>query len=85
MPIVMEKLVDGNRGEIMREVHDMFVYHSPNPEQLKNMTQIRDALENAFNTILEYAPPSADRSAALRKLREARMDANSSIVHNGKY
>lgn len=45
----------------------------------------RAALAKAVLAIIDNAPPSPDRSAAIRKLREARMDANSAITHNGKY
>ena len=43
------------------------------------------ALGNAVKAIVAGAPPSPDRSAAIRKCREARMDANSAITHAGKY
>jgi hypothetical protein len=34
--------------------------------------------------IIETVPPSPDRSVAIRKLREARMDCNSAITFDGK-
>lgn len=46
---------------------------------------VRSALGNALKVIIENVPPSADRSAAVRKLRECRMDCNSAITHNGEF
>ena len=66
-------------------IEDAFVYHSWNEEQKINGVQIREALVAAVKAIVRYAPPCPDRSAAIRKLREARMDVNSAITHNGKY
>lgn len=43
------------------------------------------AEELAVKTIVGCVPPSPDRSAAIRKIREARMDCNSAITHGGKY
>jgi hypothetical protein len=43
------------------------------------------ALVLAALAIVRHVPPSPDRSAALRKIREARMDCNSAITHRGKY
>lgn len=47
--------------------------------------KIREALANAVKAIVAGAPPSPDRSAAIRKCRDARMDANSAITHGGRY
>jgi hypothetical protein len=66
-------------------VEDMFTYHPWGPEQTQHGNAVRDALAKAVRAIIEHAPPSPDRSAAIRKLREARMDANSAITHAGKY
>jgi hypothetical protein len=67
------------------ELKDVFDYHPWTPEQIAKGTTVREALAQAFKAIVENVPPSADRSAALRKIREARMDANSAITHGGKY
>ena len=42
-------------------------------------------LAHAVKIIVANVPESADRSVAIRKIREARMDANSAITHHGKY
>lgn len=67
------------------EVNDVFEYHKWNEDQIKLGAGVREVLAQAFKVIIELVPPSADRSAALRKIREARMDCNSAITHNGKY
>ncbi len=66
-------------------VHDMFQYHAWTPEQVEKGQKVRDALESAVLVIMDNVPPCPDRSVAIRKIREARMDANSAITHNGKY
>ena len=66
-------------------IDDAFLYHPWNDEQMNAGLLIREALAGAVKAIVQYAPPCPDRSAAIRKLREARMDANSAITHNGKY
>lgn len=66
-------------------IDDMFEYHPWTPEQIQQGGKVRAALAEAFAVIIENVPASPDRSAALRKIREARMDANSAITHRGKY
>lgn len=67
------------------EVKDVFDYHQWTPEQMKSGEIVRTALGAAFKAVIENVPPSPDRTVALRKIREARMDANSAITHGGKY
>lgn len=71
--------------EVDAQIDDAFEYHKWTPEQIEAGSSIRKALADAVKAIVAGAPPSADRSAAIRKIREARMDANSAITHNGKY
>jgi len=66
-------------------VDDMFEYHNWTGEQQEAGRLVRLALATAVKVVLNNAPPSADRSTAIRKIREARMDANSAITHGGKY
>ncbi len=66
-------------------VEDMFVYKPWTPEQTEKGKRVAAKLIDAVNSIVANVPPSADRSAAIRKLREARMDCNSAITHGGKY
>lgn len=70
--------------EVSLAVDDMFTYHPWAEEQTTRGHEVRIALASAVKVIIRYVPPCADRSAAIRKIREARMDANSAITH-GKY
>jgi hypothetical protein len=71
--------------DVAAAVDDAFEYHRWTPEQVEAGVSIRRALADAVKAIIAGAPPSPDRSAAIRKCREARMDANSAITHAGKY
>lgn len=71
--------------EVEAAIDDAFEYHKWTPEQVEAGVSIREALAVAVKAIVAGAPPSPDRSAAIRKCREARMDANSAITHGGKY
>lgn len=87
---VAETKIDLNRAsvvtdEVAAQVKDQFEYHRWDEEKTAKGVAVRAALENASLVIIENVPPSADRSVALRKLREARMDCNSAITHDGKY
>ena len=70
---------------ISEAIEDCFTYHAWNEDQVQRGLNVRAALEAAFSAVIRYCPPSADRSTALRKIREARMDANSAITHQGRY
>jgi hypothetical protein len=71
--------------EVAEAIDDAFEYHAWTPEQIAAGSRIRTALADAVIAIVKDSPPSPDRSAAIRKCREARMDANSAITHGGKY
>ena len=71
--------------EVEAAIDDAFEYHKWTPEQIEAGQRIRKALAEAVKAIVAGAPPSPDRSAAIRKCRDARMDANSAITHGGKY
>ena len=87
--------IDVNRADLNRavmvtpEVHDLvddlFEYHKWDEEQVSRGDAVRRALADAVRIIINNVPPSPDRSVAIRKLREARMDCNSAITHQGKY
>ena len=63
---------------------DLFTYHAPTPEQILRMDAIRHAGERMAGEILMQCPRSLDCSAAVRKIREAVMTANASIMLNGR-
>jgi hypothetical protein len=71
--------------EVSAEIDAAFTYQPWDKQQEEAGKTIREALANAVKAIVANAPPCPDRSAAIRKLREARMDSNSAITHRGKY
>jgi hypothetical protein len=71
--------------EVEAEAKDLYTYHPWNEKQKEQGEAIRDALMKAHLIIVGNAPPGPDRDVALRKLREARMDANSAITNGGRY
>lgn len=86
----MADRIDLNRestvtDEVVKTVVDQFEYHKWDQAKIDQGFLVRQALQEASLVIIANVPPSADRSVALRKLREARMDCNSAITHDGKY
>ncbi len=71
--------------EVEAAIDDAFEYHKWTPEQVQAGARIRKILADAVKVIVADVPPGPDRSAAIRKIRDARMDCNSSITHGGKY
>ena len=69
-----------SNAEILAE---LFSYHPPTPETLPKFQAINQAAKNFAEVILQNCPPGADRSDAIRKVREARMTANAAIALNG--
>jgi len=72
-------------GDAEAVINDMFVYHAWDDAQTNAGALVRNCLADAVKMIVKFVPPCPDRSAAIRKLREARMDCNSAITHRGKY
>lgn len=75
----------GLTPEVEKAIEDAFEYHKWSDAQVIQGAAIRTALADAVKAIVSGAPPGPDRSAAIRKCREARMDANSAITHGGRY
>jgi hypothetical protein len=71
--------------EVEAAIEDAFEYHKWTEAQVEQGRYVRAILADAVKVIVANVPPSADRSAAIRKIREARMDCNSAITHGGKY
>jgi len=71
--------------EVEKTIDDMFEYHKWTDAQVAAGVRIRQALAAAVKVIIADVPPSPDRTVAIRKLRDARMDCNSAITHGGKY
>jgi hypothetical protein len=66
------------------EIEDIFNYHAPSPDMTAKFIKVRDAIVKAALIIDENCPAGPDRTAAMRKLKEAHMTANASIVLEGK-
>jgi hypothetical protein len=62
------------------KVAEMVSYHKPDEKGIAAITAVREATAKLILTIVQNCPPSPDRSAAIRKAREAMMTANASIV-----
>ena len=81
--------LDLNRADELSEAADailvdMFTYKIWNQEQAEKGTKVGEALLAAARVLIQEVPPCPDRTVALRKLRECRMDSNSAISF-GKY
>jgi hypothetical protein len=71
--------------EVSEAIDDAFEYRAWDKEKEAAGIRVRSVLADAVKVIIEHVPPCPDRTTAIRKLREARMDCNSAITHNGKY
>lgn len=71
--------------EVSHQIDDCFDYHPWDGVKADKGEKVRKALADAVRVIVENVPPSEDRTVAIRKLREARMDCNSAITHDGRY
>jgi len=67
-------------AEILAE---LFTYHPPTELTLPKFAAINQAAKNFAEVILQNCPASADRSAAIRLIRDARMTANAAVALNG--
>lgn len=72
-------------ADIKALIVDMFEYHRWDEQKIEKGKAVREALIKAVEVIVENVPPGPDRTVAIRKIREARMDCNSAITHDGKY
>ena len=68
----------------IEKLHNWFTYHAPVGDQPERYTNIRDAAHEFAWKICELCPDSADRTAALRHIRDAVFSANASIACGGK-
>lgn len=63
-------------------IEALFTYHAPTQEQAENYKAIRNAAKMLAFVIHHSCPQGPDRTAAIRKIREAVMTANASIATN---
>ena len=71
--------------EVAALVDDYFEYHPWDAQKVACGAAVRKALSDAVKVILDNVPPCPTRTVAIRKIAEARMDANSAITHGGKF
>lgn len=64
------------------EIDRNFMYHSPKPESQSKFVRIRVEGKGFAECIFEECPDSAEKTLAIRKVEEAVMWANASIVRN---
>lgn len=67
----------------LENLDHVFDYHAPRPDQLPKYAAVREAAKNFAKVIIVNAPIGADRSAAIRLLREAMMTTNAAIALSG--
>lgn len=60
--------------------HEVVRYHKPTEDQVNRHELLAEAAETFIKIILENCPDSADRTAAIRKVREAKMTASASVA-----
>lgn len=80
--------VNERTADVLKEL-DILKEQFSRPERLTIarqgiMDRIREIGLKLAETIVLYCPPCADRSAAVRKVREAVMTANTTIALEGK-
>lgn len=66
-------------------VVECFTFQPWESDQIAAGRLVVAALIEATKVILTNVPSCPDRTVAIRKLREARMDANSAITHRGRF
>lgn len=66
------------------DLENWFTYHPPLPGQPSQYEKIRAAGLAMAQVILENTPPSADQTAAIRKLREVVFTSNAAIACGGR-
>ncbi len=67
-------------GSPEEQILASFDHHAPDAGQIARIGCVRAACKQCASQIMGSAPPSADRTAALRKLHECMMTANKAIV-----
>lgn len=68
----------------LNEVLATFDYHKPTDEQVERIAIVRKSCKSVAAVIWGNCPNGPDRTAAIRKLHEAMMTANKSIVLEGE-
>jgi hypothetical protein len=64
-------------------LNELFSYHPPFGDANLRYENIRSAAKQFAKVVLINVPRGADRTAAIRKIREAVMTANAAVALNG--
>lgn len=64
-------------------VDTVFSYHRPKDGQPERYERIREAAREFVKVLLADAPASADRTTAIRHVRDAVMTANAAVALDG--
>lgn len=64
-------------------INKLFTYHAPTPLSGQKYDNIREAAKHFAQVIAINVPYGADRTAAIRKVREAVMTANAGVALDG--
>ena len=67
-------------GPNFGDIDNWFVYHAPTDGQIPKYQKLREAGRLVVLVMMEVCPPSADRTAAIRYIRQAIWTANASIA-----
>lgn len=70
-------------GVSKSDLDNFFVYHAPSEADVVRYQRIRDAAKAFATIILDNTPNCPDQTVAIRKVREATMDANAAIACYG--
>ena len=68
----------------IEEIENWFTYRPPNEVEKVAYLAIREKAKELAFLIINYTPPSADQTAAIRALRSAVWQANAAIACQGK-
>lgn len=69
---------------MFEQIENWFTYHAPSADDLVAYDKLRGAAREFAHAIDELCPNSADKTAAIRKVREAVMTANASVACKGQ-
>lgn len=61
-------------------IGELFTFHAPDADQKMRYDAIRSSARELAHLIFDYVPAGPDRTAAIRKVREAVMTANAGIA-----
>lgn len=76
--------IDLEEGQA-KKLMEHFTYHPPNEKQKPCYAAINEAARVLADTIVKNTPPGPDQTAAVRKVVEAKMTANTGVATNPTY